>query len=170
MEFALDPALLGVAGPSTSAAGRVRAFPSLLEQHERERAARLAEQSKAAPLLSDDEGSQSSSGSSSAGGSASSSSGDDEDDTSEDEDKVEEESTTTRLDKGKGRAVEPQMPSYQIPPTLMAGLPPLPTSTSNPLPPIYPETDGELDYATDTQGGGSNRVSVYILGTCAQSR
>lgn len=179
MDFAIDPTLFGVAGPSTSAAGRVREVPSLLQQHEE------AKSTTRVPLLSDS-------------GSSEEEADDDEEDEEEqsnidsdeesaassggvDDSVGDEEDATPRIharDKGKGRAKQTISQSTAAFNRQIAALPPMPeplppSSTGEPLPPLppglhpshsalYAETDGETDYATDGAGlrSGSRKVRL----------
>lgn len=177
MDFAIDPALFGVAGPSTSSTGRVREVPSLLQQHEE------AKTSTRIPLLSD-------SGSSEDDDDEEEDEEDDEEDdgdeeaseseaSSEDGERQsnEEEATTSRLaarDKGKGRARETStrlQPLHQLPPMpeplhpSSSGdlLPPLPPGMDPRQSAMYPDTDGETDYAGALSLGSRSQrtVSAY---------
>lgn len=186
MDFAIDPSLFGVAGPSTSATGRVRDVPSLLAQHELESASRAAQM----PLLSDSESSES--------GDDDEDVDDEEEDEEEDEDDDDEdedaassseadgseeeldgEQESPRLsgrDKGKGRArggyidSGHNLPATALPP-MPSSLPPL-GSAGEPLPPLPPGIDtshlhvhGEAD-DPDVDYITAGRPGVSFLRTC----
>lgn len=159
MDFAIDPALFGVAGPSTSSTGRVRDVPSLLQQHE------AAKTTTRVPLLSssgssdeDDDEDEDEDGDSS--------SEDDSDDSSSADSQERSEDGSLgpagnpARDKGKGKAREAPRPSDML---ALPALPPMPppllsSSGGDLLPPLppglhpshaaqYADTDVETDYA-----------------------
>jgi hypothetical protein len=151
MDFAIDPALFGVAGPSTSSTGRVREVPSLLQQHEE------AKTSTRIPLLSD------------SGSSDDDDEEEDEDEEDEDEEDGDEEASdsdasseegqgqsnqegdASRIparDKGKGKAKETKR------------LPPLPPGMDPNRSAMYADTDGETDHARASALGSHSQRNV----------